>query len=225
MAERRSRPAVNQGIGMTSMRTRARMIERLRSQGISNADVLRVMADTPRHLFVEEALASRAYEDSALPIGLGQTLSQPWTVARMSEAIVMDHGPQKVLEIGTGSGYQSAILSALAARVYSVERLAFFFHQAQLRFHQLGLDNIFLRHGDGMAGWAEFAPYDAILVTAAADTPPQALLDQLVLGGYLVMPVGGTQQQLVKFRREAHGVQEVVLGDCRFVPMLSGKIG
>lgn len=216
---------MNQGIGMTSMRTRARMIERLRSQGIANERVLRVMADTPRHLFVEEALASRAYEDSALPIGFGQTLSQPWTVARMSEAMLADHAPQKVLEIGTGSGYQTAILSALVARVYSIERLAFFYHQAQARFCQINKRNIALRHGDGMEGWREFAPYDAILVTAASDAAPQALLDQLEVGGYLIMPVGHAQQQLVRFRREAQGMQREVLGDCNFVPMLSGKIG
>lgn len=208
---------------MTSLRTRARLVERLRGQGIQNEDVLRAMYEVPRHRFVEEALASRAYEDSALPIGYGQTLSQPWTVAKMTEILLSGAPLRRILEIGTGSGYQATILSILVPQVYSIERLAFFYQQAKSRLREMGIFNVRLRHGDGNLGWPEKGPFDGIVVTAAAEVAPTLLLSQLSLGGRLVMPLrDGGQQRLVLFRRDAQGVHMDALSECCFVPMLSG---
>lgn len=215
----------HQGIGMTSQRTRDRLIERLRDKGIHNESVLDVMRSTPRHIFVDEAMATRAYEDTALPIGLGQTISQPYIVARMTEAL-LDAGPlEKVLEVGTGSGYQAAILSRLVKRVYSVERIDALQQQARLRFQELGLRNIRLKHSDGNWGWDDYAPYDGIIVTAAPTKVPKPLFDQLKVGGRLVIPVGeqeGSQNLLVVTRTE-DGFDSETLDLVSFVPLLGGR--
>lgn len=215
----------HQGIGMTSQRTRDRLIQRLRDKGIQNESVLEVMRSTPRHIFVDEAMATRAYEDTALPIGLGQTISQPYIVARMTEAL-LDGGPlDKVLEIGTGSGYQTALLSRLVKRVYSVERIEALQQQAKLRFQELGLRNIRLKHSDGNWGWDDYAPYDGIIVTAAPAKVPKPLFDQLKVGGRLVIPVGeqeGSQNLLVVTRTE-EGFDSKTLDLVSFVPLLGGR--
>jgi len=214
----------HQGIGMTSQRTRDRLIERLRDKGIQNIALLDVMRSTPRHIFVDEAMATRAYEDTALPIGLGQTISQPYIVARMTEAL-LEAGPlEKVMEIGTGSGYQTAILSRLVKRVYSVERIDALQQQARLRFQELGLRNIRLKHSDGNWGWKDYAPYDGIIVTAAPSQVPKPLFDQLRIGGRLVIPVGekGEQQLLVVTRTE-EGFDSKHLDLVSFVPLLGGR--
>ena len=184
-----------QGIGMTSQRTRDRLVTRLKDKGITNVDVLAVIRELPRHLFVDEALASRAYEDTALPIGLGQTISQPFIVARMTEVLLAGIPKKSVLEVGTGSGYQAAVLSRLVDRVFSVERIAPLLKQARERFYQLKFNNIKLKHSDGSWGWPENAPYDGIIVTCAAEQVPEELLKQLAPGGRLVIPVGGTGGQ------------------------------
>lgn len=215
--------ALDVGVGMTSARTRNRMVDRLRANGIRNEAVLQTFASLPRHLFVEEALASRAYEDSALPIGFGQTLSQPWTVAFMTETLLAGGPLQKVLEIGTGSGYQAAVLAALVPQVYTVERISPLYQQAQARLMTLGLKNIAMRHDDGIIGWPERAPFDGILMTAAAETAPEGLLAQLQVGGRLVMPLGqGEKQQLMVYQREYSGIKSECLTECCFVPLLSG---
>lgn len=211
------------GIGMTSERTRARLIERLRERGIRNSAVLEAIRSTPRHLFVDEALASRAYDDTALPIGHGQTISQPYVVARMTEALLLDGIPEKVLEIGTGSGYQAAILAQLVREVYTIERIAFLGRQAQRRFRDLRYHNVRARIGDGYDGWAGHAPFDAILLTAAPAEIPTELLEQLADGGRLVAPVGGRAgQELVLVRRHGSSFQREVLDQVSFVPMLGG---
>lgn len=219
-----------EGLGMTSQRARDRLIERLRSGDgrthtppIRDERVLAAMQAVPRHLFVDEALATRAYEDTALPIGRGQTISQPWVVARMTEAL-LEHGvPNKVLEIGTGSGYQAAVLSALVPQVCTVERIDELQRLARRRFRKLGLDNIKCRYDDGRVGWAEHAPFDAIIVTAAAAALDAALLEQLAPGGTLVAPVGGSGgQQLLRLRKMEDGVQQEILGAVVFVPLLGG---
>jgi protein-L-isoaspartate(D-aspartate) O-methyltransferase len=215
------------GIGMTSQRTRDRLIQRLHDQGIENSKVLDVMRDTPRHIFVDEALASRSYEDTALPIGHGQTISQPYIVARMTEALIntgLNTGPlSKVLEIGTGSGYQAAILARLVDEVYSTERIHPLFNLARRRLQELHLFNIHCHHSDGTWGWKEHAPYDGILVTAAPLEIPNALLEQLSVGGSLVVPIGQKgQQQLILMTRTADGYERKVLNQVSFVPMLSG---
>lgn len=211
------------GIGMTSQRTRDRLVERLRAKGIHHSDVLEMIRSTPRHIFVEEALASRAYEDTALPIGQGQTISQPYVVARMSEALVEDRTLNRVLEVGTGCGYQSAILSGLAQEVYTVERIQPLLLQARERIYALRINNIKMRHADGNWGWPENAPYDGILVAAAPPTIPQELLTQLAPGGRLVIPVGARQsQQLLRITRTSDGFEEEYLEDVIFVPMLGG---
>ncbi|MCK4743574.1 MAG: protein-L-isoaspartate(D-aspartate) O-methyltransferase [Sulfuriflexus sp.] len=210
---------------MTSQRTRDRLIDRLRDKNIQNESVLEVMRSTPRHIFVDEAMATRAYEDTALPIGLGQTISQPYIVARMTEAL-LDGGPlEKVLEIGTGSGYQTALLSRLVKRVYSVERIEALQQQARLRFQELGLRNIRLKHSDGNWGWDDYAPYDGIIVTAAPAKVPKPLFDQLKVGGRLVIPVGeqeGSQNLLVVTRTE-EGFDSKTLDLVSFVPLLGGR--
>lgn len=216
----------HQGIGMTSQRTRDRLIERLREKNIQNESVLEVMRSTPRHIFVDEAMATRAYEDTALPIGLGQTISQPYIVARMTEAL-LEGGPlDKVLEIGTGSGYQTALLSRLVKRVYSVERIEALQQQARLRFQELGLRNIRLKYSDGNWGWDDYAPYDGIIVTAAPSKVPKPLFDQLKVGGRLVIPVGeqeGSQHLLIVTRTE-EGFDSKTLDLVSFVPLLGGRV-
>ncbi len=217
------------GLGMTSQRVRDRLVERLRDgaangQGITDERVLNVMRTLPRHLFVDEVLASRAYEDTALPIGHGQTISQPWVVARMTE-LLLENAPSKVLEVGTGSGYQAAVLGALGLEVYTVERIGELLRQARKRFRTLGM-NIRSKHDDGRVGWPEHAPYDAIIVTAGAPAVVPALVEQLRPGGVLVAPVGGSgSQALVRLlRREDGSVEETRLAAVSFVPLLSGTI-
>lgn len=213
------------GIGMTSQRTRERLIERLYEEGLSNPSVLEVIRRTPRHLFVDEALAHRAYEDTALPIGHNQTISQPFMVGRMTE-LLLSAGPlDKVLEIGTGSGYQTSVLSQLVERVFSVERIQALQERAKERLLELNLRNVVFRWGDGWEGWPALAPYNGIIVTAAAAEVPQALLDQLAPGGRLVIPVGaGDEQQLLLIVREDDGFTRHVLDAVRFVPLLNGPL-
>ncbi|MEA0968286.1 protein-L-isoaspartate(D-aspartate) O-methyltransferase [Xanthomonas campestris pv. campestris] len=212
------------GIGMTSQRVRDRLVERLRKSGIQDEATLNAVRTVPRHLFIDEALASRAYEDTALPIGHGQTISQPWVVARMTEA-VLQVAPKKVLEVGTGSGYQGAILAALGLEVYTVERIGDLLRQARKRFRHLGM-NVRSKHDDGRIGWPEHGPYDAIVVTAAAPALVDALVDQLAVGGRLVAPVGGaSSQSLVQLTRGADGeIAQEVLAPVTFVPLLSGML-
>lgn len=213
-----------QGIGMTSQRTRNRLVDELRRKGITNQRVLSVIASTPRHLFIDEALASRAYENISLPIGYGQTISQPYIVARMTEILLDNFQPQKVLEVGTGSGYQSAILSPLFQSVYSVERILPLLSNARQRFKQLRLNNILTSHSDGSWGWPEKAPFDAIIVTAAPDDMPMQLLEQLNEGGRLISPVGvhGAQELYLYTRRENKFIRSKI-EEVSFVPLLSGK--
>lgn len=215
----------SQGLGMTSQRARDRMIERLRAEGgIRDERVLTAMRTVPRHLFIDEALASRAYEDTALPIGNGQTISQPWVVARMTEALV-EHGlPARVLEIGTGSGYQGAVLATLGLETYSVERIEELLRHARRRFRHLGL-NVRTRHDDGRAGWPEYAPYGGIIVTAGAAALEPALFEQLAEGGTLVAPVGGASgQRLLRWRRVGGELVQDDLGGVVFVPLLPGTL-
>lgn len=214
-----------QGIGMTSQRTRDRLIGRLKEQGIRNMDVLAVMKSLPRHLFVDEALASRAYEDTALPIGYSQTISQPFIVARMTEILLEGLPKKKVLEVGTGSGYQTAVLSRLIERVLSVERISPLQNQARERFYNLKLNNIRLKHSDGSWGWEENAPYDGIIVTCAPEQVPDNLLKQLAPGGRLVIPVGGSVGQSLRvIDRNGNVFEETILDDVSFVPLLTGQI-
>lgn len=212
------------GIGMTSQRVRDRLVDRLREAGICDELVLNTIRVVPRHLFIDEALALRAYEDTALPIGHGQTISQPWIVARMTEAI-LQIAPKKVLEVGTGSGYQGAILAALGLEVYTVERIGDLLRQARKRFRQLGM-NVRSKHDDGRVGWVEHGPYDAIVVTAAAPALVDTLVDQLAPGGRLVAPIGGqSSQSLIQVTRNMDGqVEQQVLAPVTFVPLLSGML-
>jgi len=212
------------GIGMTSARTRDRLVQRLKAGGIRSTAVLEQIRNVPRHLFVDEALASRAYEDTALPIGLGQTISQPYVVARMTEALLDDFDGEKVLEIGTGCGYQTAVLAPLVKQVYTVERLRDLQRKAKQRLRDLGIYNVQFRPGDGWEGWPKYAPYDGIIVTAAADELPQKLLEQLAPNGRLIMPVGpaGRQDLLMITRRDDH-FEQVSLGAVSFVPLVKGK--
>jgi protein-L-isoaspartate(D-aspartate) O-methyltransferase len=208
---------------MTSQGTRDRLVRRLRENGIRNEKVLKAIATTPRHEFVDEALSSRAYEDTALPIGQSQTISQPWVVARMTEA-VLECGPvDKILEVGTGSGYQAAILASLVPKVFTVERIDELLKLARRRFHKLGLNNIYTRYADGHLGWPSQAPFDGILVTAAATEIPVELLEQLRVGGVMVAPVERSgMQRLLATRRTEDGFEEEDLGGVIFVPLLSG---
>ena len=215
------------GVGMTSQRTRGRMLERLRGEGIRDENVLAAMGGVPRHLFVDEALASRAYEDSALPIGFGQTISQPYVVARMIETLIKSRELGKVLEVGTGCGYQAAVLASLAAEVYSVERIRGLLERARANLRELRLKNLRLAHGDGGAGLEKAAPFDSIIVAAAATEMPQALLRQLAPGGRMVLPLreaGADAQRLVLVERGARGYTETALDPVRFVPLLAGKV-
>ena len=210
---------------MTSQRTRDRLVSRLRAEGIRNEAVLDVIRNTPRHLFVDEALASRAYEDTALPIGYNQTISQPYVVAAMTD-LVISGKPSKVLEIGTGSGYQAAILAPLVDKVYTVERIEPLARQARQRFRKLGLRNIRASYSDGTEGLPDIAPYDAIITTAATEKIPEALLEQLSAdGGRLVIPVGGRDRQtLTLVTRDGDTYEEERLDPVIFVPLLSGQV-
>ena len=211
------------GSGMTSLRARQRLVERLQSLGIADPRVLQVLRDTPRHLFLDEALASRAYEDTALPIGFGQTLSQPLVVARMTEVLLLDRIPEKVLEIGTGSGYQTAILAQLVPQVYSVERISRLLDRAREQLRELGMNNVRFKYADGHLGWPRYAPFDGIMVTAAAAQMPPDLLTQLAVGGRLVAPIGPSSgQQLQVIERHANGFKRYSIGGVSFVPLLEG---
>ena len=216
------------GIGMTSARTRERLVQRLRDQGIANAAVLDQIRNVPRHLFVDEALATRAYEDTALPIGHGQTISQPFVVARMTEAMIQAGTPGKVLEIGTGCGYQTAVMSPLVRFIYSIERIGALQERARQRLRELNISNVHLRHGDGFQGWSGHAPYDVILMAAAPLAIPDVLFQQLAPGGRLIAPVGPEgRQQLVRITRrvdERRGEEfhKETLGLVSFVPLLKG---
>jgi protein-L-isoaspartate(D-aspartate) O-methyltransferase len=213
------------GIGFTSQRTRDRLVKRLEEEGIDDERVLGVIAETPRHLFVEEALAHRAYEDTALPIGHSQTISQPYVVARMTAALLEDGPLGNVLEIGTGCGYQTAVLAQLVGHVYSVERIRPLLDRARTRLRELKLRNISLRHADGTMGWPEKGPFEGILVTAAPRGVPPELLEQLAMGGRMVLPVGdGDVQELRRIRRTPEGLKQEVLGKVRFVPLLGGTV-
>jgi protein-L-isoaspartate(D-aspartate) O-methyltransferase len=212
------------GIGMTSQRTRRRMVERLRDQGIGDERVLAAMAAVPRHLFVEEALASRAYEDTALPIGFGQTISQPFVVAKMVETLLAGKPPGKILEIGTGCGYQAAVLAQVFPEVYSIERIKALLERARSNLLGLRLANLRLAHGDGHAGLEKAAPFQSIIVAAAARGVPDALLRQLAPGGRMVLPLAsGGAQRLVLVERNGRGFVESELDAVRFVPMEAGK--
>ena len=209
---------------MTSMRTRERLVSRLRDEGIIDENVLDAVRGVPRHMFVDEALESRAYEDISLPIGMGQTISQPFIVALMTQAVVAAPAPSRVLEIGTGCGYQTAVLASLVSRVYTVERIELLLTRARRRLRALGVNNVWYRHGDGNAGWPESQPFDAVLVTAAPSRLPERLIRQIVVGGRLVIPVGDSGRQKLKvFTRAESGVHEDTIADVSFVPMLRGK--
>ena len=211
------------GIGMTSMRTRDRLVQRLREQGIANLAVLERIRNVPRHIFVDEALGSRAYEDTALPIGFGQTISQPYIVARMTEALLEGGAAESVLEVGTGCGYQTAVLAPLVTHLYTIERIEPLLARARERLKELGIRNVRFRHGDGSLGWKSHAPYDGILVAAAPLTVPDALLQQLKVGGRLVVPIGPEgEQQLVRLTRREQRVEREPLGPVAFVPLLGG---
>jgi len=214
------------GVGMTSQRTRRRMVERLRGRGIRDERVLQAMAAVPRHLFVEEALASRAYEDSALPIGFGQTISQPYVVARMIELLIGDREPGRMLEVGTGCGYQAAVLAHIFPEVYSVERIKALLERARANLLGLRLANLRLAHGDGHAGLEKAAPFRSIIVAAAARRVPEPLLRQLAPGGRMILPLHSTNggaQRLVLIERNGRGFLESELDPVRFVPMEAGK--
>ncbi len=212
------------GVGMTSQRTRDRLVQRLRDQGIMDERILDVVTSTPRHAFIDEALAHRAYEDIALPIGFNQTISQPYIVARMTE-VLLGGGPLgRVLEIGTGSGYQAAVLAQLVDRVYTVERISGLLEKAVSRFRLLGLRNIQYKHADGGLGWPERGPYDGIIITASPRRIPDELIAQLTEGGRMVVPLGhGDQQQLTMITNSADGVISEVLEAVKFVPLMGGK--
>lgn len=208
---------------MTSQRARDRLIERLVAEGIKDRRVLEVMRQLPRHLFIDEALATRAYEDTALPIGQGQTISQPYVVARMTELLIEHSMPSRVLEVGTGSGYQCAVLAAIVEKIYTVERIDELLRNARRRFRKLGLANIRSRHDDGRLGWPDEAPFDAIIVTAAGADLEQTLLSQLAPGGVLVAPVGPPgRQELLRVRATEEGWQREIVAAVSFVPLLGG---
>jgi protein-L-isoaspartate(D-aspartate) O-methyltransferase len=211
------------GIGMTSARTRERLVLRLQEQGIADQRVLDRIRSVPRHLFMDEALASRAYEDTALPIGFGQTISQPFVVAKMTEALLAAGAAPKVLEIGTGCGYQTAVLAPLVAEVYTIERIAPLLGRARRTLRELRIRNVNFRHDDGSIGWAARAPFDGILLTAAPHAVPQALFDQLKLGGCLIAPVGGEgRQELFRYTKGETRIDRLSLGAVSFVPLVSG---
>lgn len=209
---------------MTSARTRDRLVKRLKEHGIRNEAVLNQIRNVPRHLFVDEALASRAYEDTALPIGQGQTISQPYVVARMTEALLSGFNGEKVLEIGTGCGYQTAVLSPLVKEIYSVERIPELLKRTRRRLRELDIYNVHFRPGDGWEGWPKYAPYDGIIVAAAASVIPEKLLQQLAPGGRLVIPIGppGRQELMLVARKDDH-FEQSSLGGVSFVPLVAGR--
>jgi len=212
-----------EGIGMTSARTRDRLVQRLREQGISNLAVLDRIRNVPRHIFVDEDLGSRAYEDTALPIGFGQTISQPYIVARMTAALLEGGPADNVLEVGTGCGYQTAVLAPLVKRVNTIERIEPLLTRARERLKELGIRNVRFRHGDGSLGWKAHAPFDGMLVAAAPLAVPEQLLKQLNVGGRLIVPIGPEgQQQLVRFTRREQRIERESLGPVAFVPLLGG---
>jgi protein-L-isoaspartate(D-aspartate) O-methyltransferase len=211
------------GIGMTSARTRERLVQRLQEQGIADQRVLDRIRNVPRHLFMDEALASRAYEDTALPIGFGQTISQPFVVARMTEALLSAGEANKILEIGTGCGYQTAVLSPLVKEIYTIERIASLLGRARRTLRELRIRNVNFRHDDGNIGWAARSPFDAILLTAAPHVVPQALFDQLKIGGNLIAPVGPEgRQELFRYTKGEARTERQSLGAVSFVPLVSG---
>lgn len=212
-----------EGIGMTSRRTRLRLVQRLRDAGIVSDRVLEVLGQVPRHIFLDEALSHRAYEDTSLPIGYGQTLSQPYIVARMTELLLV-HQPRRVLELGTGSGYQTTVLSQVFPEIYSVERIRPLQDRARDRLRQLQIRNVFLKHADGGMGWPDRGPFDGIIVTAAPVEVPQELLDQLADGGVLIAPVGEENQVLVEIIRKGNSFKRRDLEPVRFVPLLGGVV-
>jgi protein-L-isoaspartate(D-aspartate) O-methyltransferase len=217
-------PSALKGEGMTSQRARDRLAATLKESGIRDSRVIDVIRNLPRHHFIDQALHSRAYENTALPIGHGQTISQPWVVARMTEALLEFGVPQKVLEIGTGSGYQAAVLAALVLQVYTVERIEELLRQARRRFRQLGIANLRSRYDDGKLGWPDEGPFDAVILTAAGDAIPHAILDQMTPTGVLIAPVGSpSSQTLIRMRGDGQGdfIQEE-LGPVSFVPLLGG---
>jgi protein-L-isoaspartate(D-aspartate) O-methyltransferase len=211
------------GIGMTSARTRERLVQRLQDQGIKDQRVLDRIRNVPRHLFMDEALATRAYEDTALPIGFGQTISQPYVVARMTEALLAAGPAPTVLEIGTGCGYQTAVLSPLVENLYTIERISSLLGKARRTLRELRIRNVHFRHEDGSIGWPARAPFDGILLTAAPHAVPPALFDQLVVGGRLIAPVGPEgRQELLRYTKGENGLRKESLGAVSFVPLLSG---
>jgi len=213
------------GIGMTSARTRDRLIQRLAEQGIRSPVVLERIRTVPRHLFVDEALASRAYEDTALPIGLGQTISQPYVVARMTESLLEGFEGKRVLEIGTGCGYQTAVLAPLVKEIFTVERIPKLLRKSRQRLRDLDLYNVRFRLGDGWDGWRKYGPYDGIIVAAAAPDIPPKLLEQLAPGGRLVIPVGPPgRQELCRITRQDDHFEHCSLGAVSFVPLVHGKV-
>lgn len=217
------KPVDVRGIGMTSQRTRERMVQRLGDQGIRDLRVLDAMLQVPRHLFIDEGFASRAYEDVALPIAFNQTISQPWVVARMTEVLLSALPDQAcVLEIGTGCGYQTAVLARLVRHVYSIERIAALLERSRERLRSLRIGNTTLKCADGSHGWSQYAPFDGIIVTAAAPAVPEALLRQLAVGGVLVVPEGSQEQVLRVYRKSAKGMETAALDPVHFVPLLPG---
>ncbi len=211
------------GIGLTSQRARNRLVDQLRGMGISSEAILDLIRTTPRHLFVDEALASRAYENTALPIGYGQTISQPYIVAAMTEVLLATGPVTKVLEIGAGCGYQTVVLAKLATQVFSIERIAALANRLRERLHEMRITNARVRHGDGRLGWPAHAPFDVILIAAAASAIPPALIEQLAIGGRLVMPVGiPGEQTLTLLRRTSEGLTEESLQRVSFVPLMDG---
>ena len=209
---------------MTSARTRDRLVQRLVDQGIRSSDVLEQIRIVPRHLFMDEALASRAYEDTALPIGLGQTISQPFIVARMTEALLKKFEGETVLEIGTGCGYQTAILAPLVKKIFTVERIPELYRKTKRRLQKLDIYNVQYRLGDGWEGWRKYGPYDGIIVTAAADELPQKLLEQLAPGGRMIIPIGRSgRQELTMVTRREDLFEQVALGAVSFVPLVKGR--
>lgn len=214
-----------EGIGMTSARTRERLARRLADNGIRDPRVLEAIRNTPRHLFVDEALSSRAYEDTALPIGHGQTISQPWVVARMTEALIEDGRPERVLEIGTGCGYQTAVMSGLVGEIHTVERISALLQRARRILREIGIRNVRFHHGDGYEGWTDYAPFDGILAAAAPEAVPESLLEQLADGGRLIIPVGPPGRQLLmRITRDGERFTEEELGLVSFVPLRGGRI-